>query len=772
MRKQSWLLGLVVAAVFCAAGREAVAQDARNLLANAGFERGKVGELVPGWTRLCYDGSKDAEFKFVVAEGGREGGHKAVLEKGAKEWVLVEQFVPVEIVEGQSAVFTVWMRSEKPISRVGLHLYLMPKGQMEGGLYNSRSQVAVGPEWKEYEVALPLVIVPGVADPKGCNLRPIVQLEKKGVLELDDGRLEIVKTETSPEKTAQAEAIKRIYAEDVPHVESPVGFFGGIVARPDGRLFGFTSGFQLTVSEDGGKTWSPKRKLAIDDPSNKITGAISMTDGSLGIWTESWGTPMYFWRSADGGQTWSKRAQIAPEGAPYHGNVMIETSRGRADEDPGGWKRNTCARDGRQNQPDSKSAFRRVPGGHAGNHAAALTLHEGDEWVYAETRIKADRALRAADEYVFRVAAKAQTKAAFDLYIEAWNPQTNKGSGGRKRFEAGSDWQEYEVKLSVTEEAEGLESFRVVVQLYTAGVELLFDDVRVERIAPKKDAGPLALANASFEGAAIGRLVIPVRQGWAFSGGAASEDYMAGGIDIRGERIFIEGHGQQAEMCITYVHYSDDGGLTWRRSHPVFIWRDDGYGGIGMADEPNVAELKDGRLIMFMRNPLGRIYQTFSADGGRTWAYPTPTELPSSLSPCCLRRIPANEHTLATGRAGDLLCVWNNVSHDEIKRGFRRGRLSAAISRDDGKTWINAKTIDTAGLPAISGMAPLSPPGFVRADRDLGRLPVPIGFVDYADLTFLGDRVLVKYAKKLKNPPLAMPTRIRFLPLGWFYSTE
>ena len=35
---------------------------------------------------------------------------------------------------------------------------------------------------------------------------------------------------------------------------------------------------------------------------------------------------------------------------------------------------------------------------------------------------------------------------------------------------------------------------------------------------------------------------------------------------------------------------------------------------------------------------------------------------------------------------GDLMCVWNQVSHEEIRRGYRRGRLSVAISKDNGLT--------------------------------------------------------------------------------------
>jgi len=569
-------------------------------LTNPGFEEGKVGEAVPGW--------ESPGSGFHVASGGREGRHKGVLE--GKEGTRAEQFLPVEVVEGRCAVFSIWLRSERPVHKVGLHLRLMGKGETEGGFYNvslqgpvpSRRDVIAGPEWKKHELVLPLVLIPAIKDPKACTLRAIVQLVVAGALDVDEAKLEIVETAALPEKAAEIAALKTIFTEDVPHVKSPVGTWGGIVPRPDGKLLAFSNDFHVMTSNDGGMTWSRRRKLAIDDPFDKITGAIAMSDGTVGIHTESWGRPVYFWKSADEGETWSKRIRIGEKGAPYHGNVMIE-----------------------------------LRGSEAAEHDS------------------------------------------------------------------------------------------------------------------------------------VGRLLFPIRLGWAFSGGIARDDYMGAGIDLRGNRLNMEGHGHLAEMCITYVHYSDDGGETWRRSHPIWIWMDDGYGGIGMADEPNVAELRDGRVIMFMRNPLGRIYQTFSADRGGAWGYPTAAELPSSLAPCSLERVPENEYTKKTGRAGDLLVVWNNVSHDEIKRGFQRGRLSAAISRDDGKTWINARTIDTAGLPAISGIAALSPPGFVRGDDDMGQLPLPIGNVSYPDITFAGDKVLVKYSKYMKSPMVGMGTRLRILPLDWFY---
>ena len=590
------------------------------------------------------------------------------------------------------------------------------------------------------------------------------------ILVLAVGLVSCAATPSVAQDASVSAAVEKLVTEDVPHVKSPFGFYGAIVPRPDGRLLAFSSDFHVMTSEDGGETWSKRRKLAISDPFDKITGAIAMSDGSIGIHTESWSKPLYFWKSGDEGSTWTTRVEIAPEGAPLHGSVMIELAIEKERIAPIGWTTGICAKDGRQDLPESKSAFRQVAGGRSGKYAGILTLDAADKWVYGATRIRPERLLEAGDEYVCRVTARTDGKATFDLYADAWDAKTDDGSKQRQRFKAGEDWRTYEVKLTISEAAHGLDSFRILVQLYTPAAKLLFDDVKVLRVTPAKGGGDLPVPNASFEEIPVGRLVIPVRQGYAFPGTGTPAEYMAGGTDITGKRITIEGHGQLAEMVITRVHVSDDGGASWKRVSPaIFIWKDNGLGGSWMADEPNVVQLRDGNLLMFLRNPLGRIYQTTSADRGQTWAYPEPAVLPSSLSPCSLERVPENGYTKKTQRAGDLICVWNNVSHEEIKRGFRRGRLCSAVSMDDGSTWTNVRTIDTAGLAPISEPAETSAPQMMRADRDLGKLPVPIGFVDYPDITITGDRVLIKYSKKMKNPDFDMGTRIRILPLDWFY---
>ena len=105
-----------------------------------------------------------------------------------------------------------------------------------------------------------------------------------------------------------------------------------------------------------------------------------------------------------------------------------------------------------------------------------------------------------------------------------------------------------------------------------------------------------------------------------------------------------------------------------------------------------MVELKDGRLMVFFRTRLGSQYVAHSRDGGETWTRPEPSPLLSPLSPASIERIP---------KTGHLLAVWNDHSNvdpamradDAAGRGGLRTPLTVAISRDEGKTWINHRNI-------------------------------------------------------------------------------
>jgi len=130
-------------------------------------------------------------------------------------------------------------------------------------------------------------------------------------------------------------------------------------------------------------------------------------------------------------------------------------------------------------------------------------------------------------------------------------------------------------------------------------------------------------------------------------------------------------------------------------------------------DEPTIAETKDGKVLFFARSTVGRIVQSWSDDGGVHWTPVLPTNLANSYSPARLVRIP---------KTGDLLCVWNHMSGEEIRRGYRRGRLTAAISKDGGHAWENFKTLELSeGLDDVARVEPEYPiTMLVRARKNVG----------------------------------------------------
>jgi hypothetical protein len=160
-----------------------------------------------------------------------------------------------------------------------------------------------------------------------------------------------------------------------------------------------------------------------------------------------------------------------------------------------------------------------------------------------------------------------------------------------------------------------------------------------------------------------------------------------------------------------FMLFSDDYGYTWQQSEEEVLIRErvpyEGYhhpGGVAAmfsyCEEPAIVELKDGRVMLFGRTIMGRIYKAFSSDRGNTWTDPEPTDLASSYSPCTLKRIPST---------GDLICIWNQVSAEEIRAGHGRFRMSLAISKDDGETWGHFKNLESQ-----SDVTSITPPPLGR----------------------------------------------------------
>ena len=185
---------------------------------------------------------------------------------------------------------------------------------------------------------------------------------------------------------------------------------------------------------------------------------------------------------------------------------------------------------------------------------------------------------------------------------------------------------------------------------------------------------------------------------------------------------------------------------------------------------------------MVMRTVLGRLFQSWSNDNGQTWTRPQPSALAASTSPAQIRRLPT----------GHLLMVWNQESEEEIKRGYNRTRLSAAISRNGGSIWEFFQNVESLreGTRFEPGtIRPVVPaeisfaPGLPAPARDAEYIDEAEAHVRcaYPSVFVMKDRVLIAhtYGKYEAHPAKAQLARgseaggynqkLKILPLKWFY---
>ena len=224
-------------------------------------------------------------------------------------------------------------------------------------------------------------------------------------------------------------------------------------------------------------------------------------------------------------------------------------------------------------------------------------------------------------------------------------------------------------------------------------------------------------------------------------------------------------------MGVCTVYYSDDEGQTWRESADShFVYENNGAL-IGSVEVPCVAQASDGRLLMLMRTELRRIAQSYSTDGGERWSPVALSSLVSSGSEVWLARIPTT---------GDLLCVWNQASAEEIRTGFYRARLTSAISTDCGCTWNNFRTITASpGMEDVERIVDRGPPSFLRSPTPVPpkELIPPEGFwmVRAPRVKFVDDKAYLVYTHRIykyfgdKWKNVFNKDKLRVIPISWFY---
>jgi predicted neuraminidase len=185
------------------------------------------------------------------------------------------------------------------------------------------------------------------------------------------------------------------------------------------------------------------------------------------------------------------------------------------------------------------------------------------------------------------------------------------------------------------------------------------------------------------------------------------------------------------------VFYSDDEGEKWKAGSEVDIPQ--GPRGV---DEPAVVELKDGRVLMMIRSDLGKVFKSLSSDAGLSWSQPEALPLDSPTAPSSIARIPST---------GDLLFVWNN-SPKGPKHTQDRFPLTAAISRDEGKTWGKIKNVDAT-------------PGFTYAYTSLTFLSPKSVLMTY----YSGSNDSGKAQGELETGQHLTSLKLKILPVQWFY---
>jgi len=129
------------------------------------------------------------------------------------------------------------------------------------------------------------------------------------------------------------------------------------------------------------------------------------------------------------------------------------------------------------------------------------------------------------------------------------------------------------------------------------------------------------------------------------------------------------------------------GGFDAKQLQGVGISTDEGetwilHGGArtpGASLENMIVELRDGRLWMLIRTEKV-LWESHSADRGRTWTDATPTTIATPHSRFFIRRL----------ASGNLLLV----NHHKFTR---RSHLTARLSTDDGKTWNDGLLLDERG---------------------------------------------------------------------------
>ncbi|MFP4026848.1 MAG: sialidase family protein [Candidatus Brocadiia bacterium] len=146
-------------------------------------------------------------------------------------------------------------------------------------------------------------------------------------------------------------------------------------------------------------------------------------------------------------------------------------------------------------------------------------------------------------------------------------------------------------------------------------------------------------------------------------------------------------HNPGRHAVMTYV--SDDDGQTWEEGDLLDL------GGNGHHDgttEGTVVELRDGRILQYIRTNWGEFWRAVSEDGGKSWHPYGPSGVPASSAPAILTRL----------KSGRIMMLWNRpFPEGETSYPLRGGQgiwsatptsnyreeLSMSFSEDECNSW-------------------------------------------------------------------------------------
>jgi len=143
--------------------------------------------------------------------------------------------------------------------------------------------------------------------------------------------------------------------------------------------------------------------------------------------------------------------------------------------------------------------------------------------------------------------------------------------------------------------------------------------------------------------------------------------------------------GRHTVLC----YGSDDDGATWEPSNVIDLGGNGHHDG---ATEGTIVELRDGRLLQYIRTNWGQFWRAVSTDGGRSWHPYGPSGIEASSAPGMLKRL----------ESGRIVLLWNRpYPEGENTHPLRGGdgiwsatpasnfreELSISFSEDECDSW-------------------------------------------------------------------------------------